>query len=89
MVCDFSSIADMAKGTGKNTIFLGDAAAIYSQEISSRGFATAPKELLLLRASSIGAIALESIHEAQIDANQFEPFYIRPSQAEREHKSRL
>ena len=89
MACDFDEVADMTRKKGKRTIFLGDGVAVHRGGITSSGFSIAADTFLLQRAASVGAIALETASHAAIDANQFEPFYIRPSQAEREYKSKL
>ena len=89
LACDFDEIADMARRTGKKSIFLGDGVAVHRNKIIDSGFAIAPEAFLLQRAASVGAIALEAVGHAAVDANQFEPFYIRPSQAEREYQSKL
>ena len=88
MACDFDKIADMAHSTGKKPIFLGDGVSVHRDKITDGGFGIAPGTLLLQRAASVGTIALEIINDAAINANQFEPFYIRPSQAEREFDSK-
>jgi len=82
MLCDFDEIYEMAcRGGSQPPIFLGDAVCIHIDKIKNK----APSALLLQKASSVGTIALESLDSA-INANLFEPFYIRPSQAEREYK---
>ena len=89
LACDFNEVADMALKTGKKVMLLGDGVAVEREKITSSGFAIAPDAFLLQRAASVGAIALKVADHAAIDANQFEPFYIRPSQAEREYKPKL
>jgi len=83
LVCGADEIIDAAHKTGKKAMFLGDGAIVHREKIIARGFSVAPNALLLQRAASVGAIALEIAHKAAVDANKFEPFYIRPSQAER------
>jgi len=86
LACDFDEIAAMARKVGKKTMFLGDGVAIHREKIVESGFSIAPEAFLLQRAVSVGAIALETAGHAAVNANQFEPFYIRPSQAEREYQ---
>ena len=83
MACDVDEIIDTVRETGKNAIFLGDGAIAFRDKIAADGFCVAPNISLLQSAASVGAIALEIASDAAIDANKFEPFYIRPSQAER------
>ena len=89
LACDFDEIAEMARQTGKKVMFLGDGVAIHCDDIIKSGFVAAPKEFLLQRAVSVGTIALETANHAAVNANEIEPFYIRPSQAEREYQSKL
>jgi len=83
LACGIDEIIDMAHKAGKKVIFLGDGAIVHREKIVANGFSIAGNTLLLQRAASVGAIALEIADKVAVDANKFEPFYIRPSQAER------
>ena len=88
MACDFDEIAGLAHESGKNVMFLGDGVSVHRGKITDNGFTIAPDAFLLQRAASVGAIALEIADYAAINASQFEPLYIRPSQAEREYQEK-
>ena len=83
MACSVDEIIETANQADKKAIFLGDGAIVHREKIIANGFFIADNTFLLQRAASVGAVALEIAHEAAIGANKFEPFYIRPSQAER------
>jgi len=89
LACNFDDIATMVRNSGKRAVFLGDGVAVHRDKIIEGGFSIAPDAFLLQRASSVGAIALDIADSTMISANQFEPFYIRPSQAEREYQAKL
>jgi len=84
MACDFDHVAQLAADTGKSIVFLGDGCAVHADKIAAMENARiAPLQHLLQRAASVGTFAMRTA-EAAIDPADFEPAYIRQSQAERE-----
>ena len=82
LACPMEEVLKMAEG--KKTIFLGDGTLIHHDKIAKyTEFSIAPSHNALQRAASVGIIALENIDNA-VYPRDFVPFYIRPSQAERE-----
>ena len=83
MACHIDQIISLVKDSKKAAVFLGDGVDIHKEKLMDLGFAIAPGHLALQRAASVGCIALGIADESAIDAAEFEPFYIRPSQAAR------
>jgi len=81
-VCSIEEVLRMA--AGKKAVFLGDGTPVHYDKIEKyTEFSIAPIHNILQRAASVGVIALENINNA-VCPRDFAPFYIRPSQAERE-----
>ena len=73
---------------GKEVIFLGDAVPVYMEQIKKLmkiSYSFAPWHMNRQRAASIGALAMGYYEKGMIQtADEFEPYYLRLSQAERE-----
>ena len=80
-----TEIISELRETGKNVCILGDGAAIFLDVLVSSGVSchSAPPHLNRTKASAAGCLALGMIDNA-VDSNDFELFYIRKPQAERE-----
>ena len=85
MACNFDETAHLVAEMGKTAVFLGDGVAVFRDKIAAMPHArVAPLPHMLQRAASVGGLALKIAAEAAVDASDFAPYYIRPSQAERE-----
>jgi len=87
LACDFEHIARLATevANGLPITFLGDGCAVHRDKIATMQNAhIMPIEHCLQRAVAVGALALQTASHAAMDAADFEPTYVRPSQAERE-----
>jgi len=91
LACDFEHIAHLAESAAINhglpITFLGDGCAVHKDKIElMQNACIAPIERRLQRAVSVGVLALQAIEVgcAAVDPADFEPSYVRPSQAERE-----
>lgn len=90
LACDIEHIIDLARKTGEKAVFLGDGAVVHVDRIVSEDkFSLAPLGHLLQRASAVGALALQTAGEEAVEPHNFAPFYIRPSQAERNNLETL
>ena len=86
---DVRVVFDLAAAQGKAAFFLGDGAALHSKAIAQYPqFSLAPQGFNLQRAALVGLLAAKNISCAVCPAD-FELFYIRKSQAERERDERL
>lgn len=76
------------KKTDRNVIFLGDAVPVHKfaiQDALGEKAVFAPMHLCKQRASAVGALAVQYYIQKKImNADEFEPVYLRLSQAERE-----
>ena len=72
--------------TAANAIFVGDAAILSHEQLTTRGHFTAPENQAYVRASAVGALALTMLEGGckPLHYNEFTPFYLRKPQAERE-----
>ena len=84
LACDMDFVIEQALKIGKKAVFLGDGVAVHGEKIAAyKEFSVAHLPHMLQRASSVGTMALEMTHKA-LQPRDFAPFYVRPSQAERE-----
>jgi len=66
-------------------IFLGDGVNVHKEDVLRRGYAVAPSHLLLQNAMSAGALAAKLYEQGvSVSYADFQPFYNRKPQAERE-----
>ena len=78
----------------KPVIFLGDGMPVYKDIILKNSFSIkyvfAPLPSILQRASSVASLAIKMAAEGKTtDCESFIPFYLRPSQAERQREHEL
>jgi len=87
---DIGVVIERAAAYGK-AVFLGDGVPVHHAMLTAcNGFVLAPPHLNMQRAAAVGAYALAAIgQERWVTADAFAPFYIRPSQAEREAAERV
>ena len=70
-------------------IFLGDGVNVYKEKlVCNDKFILASQNCCIQRAASVAAIAFKYTQKA-VNCNDFAPFYLRKSQAEREREERL
>ena len=78
-------IAGVALSLGEDVTFLGDGVIPHRDYLLDKGFRVAPLGHTLQRPASLGALALIKAQAGEVvDARDFELFYIRKPQAERE-----
>lgn len=66
-------------------VFIGDATLLFKEQILKEGFLVANPNFNMQRASSVGMAAfLIAFADESMGYNEFTPFYLRASQAERE-----
>jgi len=82
---DIETVLQQAAAYGK-AVFLGDGTAVHREAILSvPGFCIAPPHACLQRAAVVGAYAAAFMPATEwVNADTFEPVYLRLSQAERE-----
>lgn len=81
----FDVLLNMAKDFESDIIFVGDGLNVFKDKIIENGYKVAPPNCNLQNAASVASLALELIKEGNyIDSSEFEPFYVRKPQAERE-----
>jgi len=86
---DMQAVIELVKAEGRSAVFLGDGVAVHEAAIAEHPkFTIAPCGFNLQRAALVGLIAAQNIGDAVSPAD-FEPCYIRKSQAERERDERL
>ncbi|MFP4698336.1 MAG: tRNA (adenosine(37)-N6)-threonylcarbamoyltransferase complex dimerization subunit type 1 TsaB [Eubacteriales bacterium] len=90
MATDIKEILTKLKEYNKSVIFNGDGVSSFKEIIirsELKEYSFAPVHLMKQHASSVGALAIEYAKQGKIvSANEFVPFYLRKSQAEREHE---
>lgn len=86
-ITEYSALAlddVLRKLSGSPAIFVGDAAVKFKQKILDYGFETAYESVVLQRAGSVGLLAYQMYLNGKVStACGLEPFYLRPTQAER------
>jgi len=89
MAEDIAVILDMARQF-ERTVFLGDGVPVHEGLLRAESrFVIAPPHLNAQRAAAVGAYTLSMVPEVEwVTADEFEPVYLRLSQAEREAKER-
>ena len=90
MAADIEDVLQDLQRLNLPVTFLGDAVAVYRETLANNKFGViyefAPPAMLLQRASSVAGLAARKAAEGEIeDCAGFVPFYLRKSQAEREH----
>lgn len=92
MVIPVEDIINILVERDEKVIFMGDGTDVYKEEIIAAlgGKAYfAPPSLKLQRASTVALLAMEKAKLGETTSHvDFEPTYLRPSQAEREYKER-
>ena len=87
-----SDLIPLIKGRNHNTVFVGDAVYMHRDYLKKElreACEFAPPHLVHQRASSIAQIALERASAGELeDCFGMVPFYLRKSQAEREHEGK-
>ena len=81
-------ITERLKEYGRKAVFLGDGVAVYKNDIEKSGidFCISPPHLSAQRAAAVGALAIDLAKSgAALPPEDFVPFYLRKSQAEREY----
>jgi len=85
---EINEIAEELNKLNKSVVFLGDGVPVYKyilKELLKVPFYFAPIHLSKQRAGSVGALGLEYMKKGNVvSAEEFEPIYLRASQAERE-----
>ena len=83
------------KKTGKKVVFLGDGVPVFKEKLAETIMAGesiffAPANVNRQRAASVGTLGIRYYREGKIEsAADYQPDYLRVSQAERERKERL
>lgn len=92
MVIPVYEVINMVAKRDEKAIFMGDGTDVYREEIiAALGEKAyfAPPSLKLQRASTVALLAMEKAKQGDtISHMDFEPTYLRPSQAEREYEER-
>lgn len=85
---EINEIADEINQLNKSVIFLGDGVPVYKdilRELLKVPFYFAPVHVSKQRAGAVGALGIEYMKKGiVVSADEFEPIYLRASQAERE-----
>ena len=85
---EINEIADEINQLNKSVIFLGDGVPVYKdilRELLKVPFYFAPVHVSKQRAGAVGALWIEYMKKGiVVSADEFEPIYLRASQAERE-----
>jgi tRNA threonylcarbamoyl adenosine modification protein YeaZ len=93
MATDIKELLQIINNLNRPVIFNGDGVETFREVIEDQvldAFSFAPPHLMKQKASSIGALAIEYAREGKVQtANEFAPFYLRKSQAEREYEERI
>ena len=93
VVISINELLEELKVQGKRVVFLGDAVDKFKQDITAvlKEQATFPPSAwTIVRAASIGALALKRIEEGQLIApEELLPIYMRKSQAENQYEERM
>jgi tRNA threonylcarbamoyladenosine biosynthesis protein TsaB len=88
MAVEISDIAEEVNKLGRSVIFLGDGVEVYKnklEELLTVPYTFAPNHLLKQRAGALGTLGLLYYKQGKVvSADEFEPIYLRLSQAERE-----
>ncbi len=88
MAVEINEIANEINKLNKSVIFLGDGVPVYKdilKELLHVPYQFAPVHLSKQRAGAVGALGLKYLEKGiTVSANEFEPIYLRASQAERE-----
>jgi len=88
---DMKELAEELNTRGETVIFLGDGVPVYRQQIQELlkvPFEFAPAQNNRQRAASVAALGMEYLKMGKtVTAAQFEPDYLRKSQAEREREA--
>lgn len=88
MAVEITDIADAVNKLGKSVIFLGDGVEVYKsklEELLTVPYSFAPNHLLKQRAGALGTLGMLYYKQGKtVSADEFEPIYLRLSQAERE-----
>lgn len=88
MAVEINEIANEINKLNKSVIFLGDGVPVYKdilKELLHVPYQLAPVHLSKQRAGAVGALGLKYLEKGiTVSANEFEPIYLRASQAERE-----
>lgn len=88
MAVEITDIADEVNKLGKSVIFLGDGVEVYKsklEELLTVSYTFAPNHLLKQRAGALGTLGMLYYKQGKtVSADEFEPIYLRLSQAERE-----
>lgn len=87
---DIGEIADQLNIIGKNVTFLGDGVPVYRETIAERltvPYRFAPAHVNKQRAAAVGALAQIYYQQGRSQsASEYQPDYLRVSQAERERR---
>ncbi len=85
-------VMDMAMAFQKEIIFLGDGVPVHRKRLEECGgsFCFAPASCNMQRAASVASLAMELVRDGKaVKGEDFAPFYLRKSQAEREREEKL
>lgn len=89
MAEDINTVLNELKNNNKNVIFLGDGVSVHKQTIISfnKNYIFAPQNVNMQKAASVASIAFNLISEGKdVSYSDFNIFYLRQSQAEREYE---
>lgn len=88
MAVEITDIANQINNLGRDVIFLGDGVEVYKdkiEELLTVPYSFAPSHLLKQRAGALGNLGMLYYKQGKVvSADEFEPIYLRLSQAERE-----
>lgn len=89
---DITALINELNDMGKAVVFLGDGVAVYRKIIEENmevAYSFAPSHCNKQRASSVAALGLTyAVNGKAVAASEFQPDYLRKSQAEREREER-
>lgn len=79
-------VISIAEESGRKVVFLGDGVPVYREKIEGHeNFIIAPQHCNMQKASTVAALAFNYANEGKaVKCDNFAPFYLRKSQAERE-----
>lgn len=89
---EVATLAEQLNELGRSVIFLGDGVSVYKEKLAGLlevPHSFAPTHLSKQRAGAVGTLGIEYYKQDKyVDGKDFEPIYLRLSQAERERNER-
>lgn len=86
---DFDKVLEMLKEYDTPPVFLGDGVLAYGDKLAAGCFEIAPPHVSMQRGAAVASLGLVLANNGEaVGYDEFEPFYLRKPQAEREYCER-